>query len=162
MSLTGVSPLITSWIEKGLEWTWFWRPVQRPFTVPAKGQIQIPSGAYTFKAPEGVLLTFGAMFDHPMGGIRLESNPELDTGTVFTAANMTLIGLYNTPMYVMAVVPPRTLPGMYGVTQQKEWPWTDWARLYVVNEDSVPHRCLLYAYTMAMLKEPRPVQEEGE
>jgi len=162
MSLTGVSPLITSWIEKGLEWVWYWRPVQRPFTIPANGQVQVPSGEYTFNAPEGTLLTFGGMFDHPMCGIRLESHPELDTASVFTVQNMTLIGLYNTPMYVSAKVPPRTLPGMYGVTQQKEWPWTDWARLYLVNEDSVPHRCLMYAYTMAMLKEPRPVQKEAE
>jgi len=162
MSLAPVSPLITSWIEKDLEWRWFWRPVQRPFEIPANGQVQIPSGVYTFKAPEGTLLTFGAMFDHPNCGIRLESQPELDTGAVFTVANMTLIGLYNSSMYVTAMVPPRLAPGLYGITQQKEWPWTDWARLYLVNEDSVPHRCLAYAYTMAMLKEPRPVKEEAE
>jgi len=162
MSLAPASPQISNWIENGLEWVWYWRPVQRPFTVPAKGQVQVPSGDYTFKAPEGTLLTFGAMFDHPNCGIRLESHPELDTGAAFTVANMTLAGLYNTPMYVMAVVPPRTLPGMYGILQQKEWPWTDWARLYLVNEDSVPHRCLLYAYTMAMLSEPRKVEKEAQ
>lgn len=159
MSLTSASHLISDWVEKGLEWTWFWRPVRRPFTIPANNQVQVPSGEHTFKAPEGTLLTFSAMFDHPQCGIRLESHPELDTGSVFTVQNMTGIGFYNTDMYVIALIPPRTPAGLYGIAQQHEWPWTEWVRLYVVNEDSVPHRCMAYAYTMAMLKKPRP--EEG-
>jgi len=162
MSLTPVSPLITNWIENGLEWSWYWRPVQRPITIPANNQVQVPSGEYTFTAPEGTLLTFAGMFDHPQCGIRLESHPELDTGTVFTVANMTAIGFYNTSMYVMALVPPRTPPGIYEITQQHEWTWTDWARLYLVNNDSIDHRCMAYAYTMAMLREPRPVQKEAQ
>jgi len=162
MSLTPVSPLITNWIEKGLDWVWYWRPVQRPFTIPANDQVQVPSGDYTFKAPEGTLLTFGALFDHPSCGIRLESHTELDTGAGFTVQNMTAIGYYNTPMYVTALIPPRTAAGQYGIAQQHEWTWTEWARLYLINNDSVPHRCLAYAYTMAMLREPRKIQKEAQ
>jgi hypothetical protein len=40
--------------------------------------------------------------------------------------------------------------------QYKEWAWKDWMRLYVFNADSVPHTCLGFAYTIAMLNEPRP------
>ena len=152
MSLAGVSPLINSWIEKGREFRWFWRPVLRPFTIPANSQVQIPSGAYIFKAAEGTLLTFNGVFDHPSCGIRGETHNELDTGSIFTVANMTLVGLYNTPMYVTALIPPRTLPGIYAISQSKEWPWTEWARLYLFNPDSVPHTCLKYSYTMAVLK----------
>jgi len=162
MSLTGVSPLINSWIEQGLEWVWFWRPVQRPFAIPANGQIQVPSEAYTFKAPEGTLLTFNGLFDHPSCGIRLECHPELDTGVVFTIANMLGAGFYNIPMYITAMIPPQTPAGIYAVNQQKEWPWTEWARLYLINTDSIPHTCTGYAYTMALLKKPRPVQKEAQ
>ncbi len=158
MSLTGVSPLITSWIEQELEWRWYWRPVLRPFTIPAKGEVQIPSTEYTFSAPEGTLLTFNGVFDHPKCGIRGQTHNELDTGAIFTVETMTLVGLYNTPMYVSAMIPPRTLPGVYAINQQKEWPWTEWARLYLFNTDSVPHTCLKYSYTMAMLKN---IREEG-
>lgn len=161
MSLTGVSPLIKNWIELGLEWRWFWRPILRPFTIPAKGHVQVPSEAYTFSAPEGVLLTFSAGFDHPDCGIRFETHPELDTGDVFTVTRLTGVGLANMPFYVVAFVPPASLPGVFTIAQNKEWPWTEWARLYVINTGSVPHRCLAYAYTMALLKEPRPAAREG-
>ncbi len=160
MSLTGVSPLINSWIEQGLEWRWYWRPVQRAFTVPANGQVQIPSSAYTFNAPEGTLLTLNGIFDHPSCGIRGETNPELDTGDVFTVATMTAVGLYNTPMYITSLIPPRTVDGIYAISMSKEWPWTEWARLYVFNSDSVPHTCFKYSYTMAVLKAPRSAQEK--
>ena len=160
MSLTGVSPLINSWIEQGLEWRWYWRPVQRPFTIPANGQVQIPSSTYIFDAPEGTLLTFNGVFDHPKCGIRGETKDELDTGFIFTVENMTLVGLYNTPMYISSMIPPRTPAGVYAISQSKEWPWTEWARLYLINSDSVPHRCLTYSFTMAVLKEPRPVKAE--
>ncbi len=160
MSLTGVSPLINSWIEQGLEWRWYWRPVTRSFTIPAKGQVQIPSSDYIFRAPEGTLLTFSGVFDHPKCGIRGQTHDELDTGSTFTIDNMTAVGLYNTPMYISSMIPPITLPGIYVINQQKEWPWTDWSRLYLFNTDSVPHTCLKYAYTIALLKEPRPAQKE--
>jgi len=155
MSLTGVSPLVTSWMEQGLEWRYFWRPVVRPFTIPAKGQIQVPSEGYTFSAPEGILMTFNAGFDHPNCGIRFEAHPELDTGSTFTVNNLE-VGLSNMPgFYLTALVPPQTPPGIYTASQNKEWPWKEWTRLYVFNPDSIDHKCLFYAYTMLMLKEPR-------
>ena len=160
MSLTGVSPLINSWIEQGLEWTWFWRPVLRPFTIPANSTIQIPSEGYTFRGSEGTLLALNGIFDHPSCGIRGEIHPELDTGNIFTVNLMSLVGFANTPMYITSLIPPRTPAGIYAISMQKEWAWTEWARMYVFNSDSVPHRCLRYSYTMAVLKEPRPVQEE--
>ena len=162
MSLTGVSPLINSWIEQGLEWTWFWRPKEGTFTIPANGQVQIPSEGYTFSAPEGTLLTLNGVFDHPSCGIRGETHPGLDTGDVFTVNNMAAFGFSNTPMYITSLIPPRTPAGIYAISQSKEWPWTEWARMYLFNPDSVPHRCLGYSYTMALLKTPRSVQKGGQ
>ncbi len=162
MSLTGVSPIINSWIERGLEWTWFWRPVQRPFEILAKSHIQIPSSAYTFNAPEGTLLTLNGIFDHPSCGIRAHSHPGLDTGDVFTVNLMALVGFANAPMYLSAAIPPHTPPGIYSILQQKEWPWTEWAKLYLFNSDTVSHRCIGYSYTMAMLKKPRSVEKEAQ
>jgi len=162
MSLTGVSTLINSWIEQGLEWVWFWRPVQQPFTIPANGQVQIPSEGYTFSATEGTLLVLNGIFDHPSCGIRGETHPELDTEEIFTVDLMTLVGFSNTPMYITSLIPPRTPAGVYAISMQKEWPWTEWARLYVFNSDSVDHRCLTYSYTLAMLKEPRTDRKGGQ
>lgn len=156
MSLTGVSPLITSWIELGLEWRWHWIPVRRPFAIPANGQVQIPSEAHAFRAPEGVLLTFNAAFDHPDCGIRYEAYPELDTEDFFTISRFVGLGASNMPFYITTLIPPASPPGLFSIVQSKEWPWTEWARLYVINTDSVPHTCFAYGYTMALLKEPRP------
>lgn len=156
MSITGASPLVTSWMELGLDWAFLWRPTLRPFTIPAGGQTQIPSEEYTFTAPEGILRNFVAGFDHPLCGIRYEANPELDTGSDFTVAQLAAVGVQNFPIYITALIPPRTPPGVYMVSQSKEWEWEEWARLYVINTDTLPHRCLFYGYTMIVLKEPRP------
>ncbi len=161
MSLTGVSSIINKWIEKGLEWRWFWRPVMRPFTIPANGTIQIPSSEYTFRADEGTLLTFNGVFDHPSCGIRVESHPELDTGDVFTANVMTAVGFTHAAMYITSLIPPQTPSGIYAISQQKEWPFTDWARLYLFNTDSVDHRCLRYSYTLALLRTPQTKKMEA-
>ena len=161
MSLAGVSPLINSWIERGLEWTWFWRPVQQAFTIPANGQVQIPSEGYTFRAPEGTLLTLNGVFDHPKCGIRGVSHPGLDTENIFTVECMTLVGFSNTPMYVTALLPPRTPPGVFAISQQKEWPWTQSMEMYLINTDSIPHSCLTYSYTVALLKGGKVVEGEG-
>jgi len=157
MSLTTISPLIRDWIRLGLEWTYHWQPKVRPFTLNPGEEVQVPQAGYTFKAPEGVLLTFAASFDHPKCGIRLES-PQLDTRDIFTVENIAFIGTVNMPFFVFAMTPPHT--SHYMVFNYKEWAWTEWARLYVFNADTEPHTCLGYAYTMATLREPRPLDLE--
>ena len=156
MSLTGVSPLITDWMRLGLKWKYVWFPKVGPFTIPAGGQVQLPSQDYTFSAPEGILLTFYATFDHPNCGIRLECSPNLDTGDLFTAQLLLAGGISGQPFYITVFGPPATPPGIYAIMESKEWPWKEWMRLYVINNDSVPHTCLGYAYTIATLDEPRP------
>jgi len=155
MSLTPHNPLIQDWIERGLRWKYVWQPFYRPFTVPAQGQVQLPQGDYIYKAPEGVLLTLNGVFDHPYCGIRM-NNPQLDTLNVFTVNSVVFAGLYNAPWYVEASVPPKTADGVYAITQQKAWPWTDWCELYMINEDSSDHTCYGFGYTMALLLEERP------
>jgi len=159
MSLTGVSSLVTSWIEHGLEWRYFWRPAVKPFTIPAGGQVQIPSEGFTFKAPEGILRTFNAAFDHPACGIRFEAYPELDTREFFTVDTMA-IALSNMATYVTSLIPPQTPPGIYTIAQNKDWAWKEWTRLYLFNPDSIDHKCIGYAYTMLLLKEPRKEAEK--
>ena len=155
MSFTPASSRIESWIDKGLEWSYFWRPVMRPFTIPARGQVQVPGEGYTFKAPEGTLISFAGIFDHPNCGIRLECHPELDTGEIFTVNNLALGGSVNQPWDVSAVFPPQTPPGIYSIASLKEWPFEEWMRLYVLNSDNIDHRCIAYFYTVAFLKESR-------
>ena len=140
----------------GLKWKYVWFPKVGPFTIPPGGQVQLPSQDYTFSAFEGVILTFGGLFDHPQCGIRFECHPNLDTGTDFTVARISLLGTLNQPWFLSALIPPATLPGQYVIMQYKEWGWKEWMRLYVFNADSVPHTCLGFAYTVATLDEPRP------
>lgn len=160
MSLTPASPLIVSWMEKGLEWRYFWNPVMRPFTIPANGQVQVPSERYTFTAPEGTLVSFSAAFDHPACGWRIEFDPEFDTGITFTVNNAYLLGTLNQPWGVFSTVPPQTPPGLYGLTIYKELSWKNWMRLYLLNTDSIDHRCIGYAFDVALLKEPRKDEAE--
>ena len=47
MSLTTINPLVQDWIERGFKWKYVWQPTYRPFTVPAKGQVQLPRGDYS-------------------------------------------------------------------------------------------------------------------
>lgn len=156
MSLEGFSPLITDWMKLGLKWRYRWFPKTGPFTVPARGNVQLPNQDFTFAAPEGVLLFFGALFDHKECGIRLEFSPNLDTDDFFVIGRFSALGIVNQPWFVVATVPPASLPGFYGITQCKEWGWTDWMRLHVINNDIIPHTCLGYSYIIATLDEPRP------
>jgi len=155
MSLTPHNPLIQDWIVRGLRWKYVWQPTYRPFTVPANGQVQLPRGEFIYRAPEGVVVTFGAVFDHAMCGIRM-NNPQLDTLNIFTVNSMTFLGTYNQPWGIFTTVPPQTAPGIYTITNWKAWPWTDWCELYVINEDSSDHTCYGFAYTIALLLEERP------
>ena len=155
MSLTTFSPLVMDWIKNGLKWKYVWQPVYRPLTIPANGQVQLPQGDFIYKASEGVAITFGAMFDHPDCGIRFNT-PQLDTGDIFTVNNISALGTYNQPWFVEANVPPQTIDGTYTILQYKEWAWTDWAELYLINTDSVDHICYTFAYTLALLLESRP------
>ena len=155
MSLTTISPLIMDWMRNGLKWKYVWQPVYRSLTIPALGQVQLPQGDFIYKAPEGIATTFGAMFDHPSCGIRFNT-PQLDTGDVFTVNNIDALGTYNGPWFVEANIPPHTADGTYTILQYKEWAWTDWAELYLINTDSVDHTCYTFAYTLALLLEERP------
>jgi len=140
----------------GLKWKYIWFPKVGPFTIPARGQVQLPSQDFTFSAPEGILFNFNAGFDHPNCGIRLECHPNLDTENFFTVQLILSAGVNALPFYLTALAPPATPPGIYAIMESKEYPWKEWMRLYVFNADSVPHTCLFFAYTVAMLDEPRP------
>ena len=162
MSLAATSPLIANWIEKGLEWRYFWNPIIRPTTIPAKGQIQIPSAEYTFTAPEGTLLSLSAGFYHPKCGWRVETDREFDTGTTFTVNNAYSQGVVNQPYGVFVTAPPATPTGYYLITLYKEINWVNWMRLYLVNTDTIAHRCFGYAYWVAYLTKTRDKTEEKE
>ena len=140
----------------GLKWKYVWFPKVGPFTIPAGGQVQLPSQDYTFLAPEGILLTFVGAFDHPNCGIRLECSPNLDTGDFFTIQQLASGGFNTQPFYITSFMPPTTSPGTYVIALSKEFGWKEWMRLYIFNADSMPHSCLTFGYTVATLDEPRP------
>ena len=159
MSLTGVSPLITDWIRNRLKWRYIWQPVYLPFIIPARGQVQLPIGEHTFNYPEGILISFSASFDNSKCGIRYESEHNLDTKNVITVDNITALGSLNEPFFLWAAQPPQTLQGVHYIANYKEWAWTKWLRLYVINTDSAPHYCLNFQYHIAVLLEERPTDK---
>lgn len=154
--MSAVSPLIADWIREDLKWKWVFQPAVHPFAL-APGKTRIPSKDYVFSAPEGVLVTMGAVFDSPHGGISMDSEPNLDFKEVNTISNNILAGT-TTPNNVTYVnVPPTTFPGVYAIVSNKEWPWVRSCKLYLVNETAVPITCYGYGYTMAYLMEDRPM-----
>lgn len=157
--MSGWNPQIADWMRLGLDWQYIDQSTMRIFEIPAKSQFQLPRGEHTFKYPEGVLLHFTGGFDHPLCGIRIESEPEFDTGEFFSVNNIAL-GLNRPENLTYAMVPPITPPGTYGVRIPSPWVWEKWLRLFLFNADSIPHRVIGHSYHIAVLKEERP-KEEG-
>ena len=156
MSLSGLSPLITDWIKEGLRWKYVWQPLYAPLTIPAQGQVQLPQSDFIYTAPEGMALTFFASFDSPLCGIRINT-PQLDTEDAFIVTNMVALGAYEHPWFLQASIPPHTPAGFYNILQAKEWAFTDWCELYLINNDVKPHTCYNFGYTLALLQEERTV-----
>jgi len=154
--MSGWNPQIADWMTRGLEWQYIDRTIMRQFTIDENSQFQLPRDDYTFSYPEGVLIQFSAAFDHPLCGIRIEAEPNFDTGTIFTANQMT-IGVTPPDILVYAMQPPVMPPGMYGVRVGSPWAWKTWLRIYLINTDSVPHRVMGHGYHMAVLRDPRRV-----
>ena len=152
--MSALVPQINDWDRLGLDWTYLDEARYKPFTIPANGQIQLPRDDYIFQYPEGVIIQFSALFDHPLCGWRLEAHPGLDTDNIFTVAN-TAIGLSRTDVLSYASIPPVTPAGIFMIRICGPWVFNEWMRIYAINTDSLPHRLLGHAYHIAVLKEPR-------
>lgn len=148
------SPLIVDWVKNRLSWRYIFAPVRKAFSIPAGKSIRTDPGEYKF--PEGVFFHGTWQFDHPLCGIRLEAGPNLDTERLFTVALLILGGatVPTPPIYVR--IPPDVPLGTYIITSNKEWSWQRFLRFYVFNEDTVPHTCLGFGWTLAILDKERP------
>ena len=154
-------PQIDDWEQHGLAWGYIDEAKYGSITIPANGQFQLPQGDYTFDYPEGVLIQFSAIFDHPLCGWRLEANPGLDTENNFTVSN-TSLGLSRPDILSYASIPPITPAGVYMIRIGSPWFWTKWMKLYIINTDSVAHTLFGHAYHIAVLKKPRPGRKDSE
>ena len=157
--MSGWNPQIAEWMSRGLEWQYIHQTTMRVFEIPAKGQFQLPRGQHTFSYPEGVLLQFTGLFDHPSCGIRIESEPHFDLKENFTVNNFAL-GLTRPDILTYAGLPPETPAGLYGIRIVSPWVWQKWLRLYLFNTDSVPHRVLSHTYHIAVLRKSRKEEEK--
>jgi len=147
-----VSPLIADWIKNKLRWRYIYSPVFRPTTLSPGQMLRISEHRH----PEGVFVLGGAAFDSPMCGVRLEAAPRLDTERNFTLNTIIGTGLTSPNVGYWVAMPPTTPPGVYVLHVFKEWDWLDFFRLYVYNNDTVPHTYLFGGYTLAVLLKPRP------
>lgn len=145
--------IIEEWERLGLNWMYVWSPKLATVTIPAKGQVQLPYEGYVYKYPEGVSCQFRAFFDHPACGIRAQADPSFDSEESFTVTNGLNAGM-TVPEFISYVRVPPDSP-YYLLHLVSFWRWKNWLRLYLINTDSVPHRCLAYAYTIIVLTEPR-------
>ena len=146
--------LVTDWIKNRLDWSYISASKVARTTLTPGQMFQLPRADYIFDYPEGVLLEFSAAFDDPSCGIRMEQNPNLDTGTDFTVTNIGS-ALSRPEQIIYAAIPPVTPPGWYMVRVCSQWPFMKWMRLYVFNSDTVPHIMLFHTYHLAVLKEKR-------
>ncbi len=154
MSLAPASPLISDWVKLKLPWKYLWQPTYKPLTVPANNRVQIPLGQASFNYPEGVVLAFGASFDSSDCGIQYETGG-LDTRNVITVDNITSLGTLNDPFFIFASQPPQNVQGVHYVANYKEWVWTEWCKLYLLNTGPVDHICYNFFYVVAVLLSPR-------
>jgi len=124
----------------------------------------LPQEKFTYKGEQGVLISLQAVFDHPSCGVRLESSPNLDTGSFFTITALMTVGMIppETSPIIRCRVPPLTVPGYYALYTDKEWPWEEWLRLHLFNSDTVNHWCLGYGYTLCILEEELPALSESD
>ena len=144
-------------MSHGLRWTYAFQPTLRPFTLGPGEKRQVPAQDYIFKAPEGALLMMGVAFDSPYGGFSMLAEPSLDIEEVNTVNANIAAGLVTPTTITYARVPPDTPPGIYTLHSNKEQPWVETCRLYVLNSDPVNSiTCFGYGYIMVYLTEPRP------
>jgi len=146
-------------MSRGLEWQYINQTVMRPLTIEGNDQFQLPRSDYTFSYPEGVIIQFSAMFDHPKCGLRIESYPNFDTGTFFTVNNFNMLGMNRMDLLVYTAVPPITPAGTYTMRIGSPWSWRDWLRLYLVNTDTVQHKLLAHGYHIAVVKKTKEYQD---
>ena len=128
--------------------------ILRPLTLAAGEEKRLPTQDYIFSYPEGVLLEFTGVFDHPSCGIRLECYPDLDTSNIFTVTSALIAGANKYDPLIYGSVPPSSL--FYIIRICSPWIFQEWMRLSVFNMDSVDHTFIGHGYHLAVLKEPRP------
>jgi len=157
--MSGWNPQIADWMSRGLEWQYINQTTMRVFEIPANSQFQLPRGAYTFSYPEGVLIQFTGVFDHPSCGIRIESDPNFDTKELFSVNTVSLV-LTRPDILVYVAIPPETPAGLFAIRIGSPWVWQNWLRIYLFNSDSVPHRVIGHGYHIAVLKDPRKEEEK--
>ncbi|GAG98057.1 unnamed protein product [marine sediment metagenome] len=86
----------------------------------------------------------------------MESEPNLDFKSINTVGNSALLGNFLPNVMTYASMPPMTPAGLFGLNSNKEWPWFEWCKLYVINASTTRTiNCIGFAYTMAYLTEPR-------
>jgi len=144
--------LITSWIENKLPWKWVYSPATTVLTIPANGEIQYSKHTH----PEGVLTHAISAFDSPLCGIRIRTEPSLDTQRTQIINTAVLGGGYSPNIVGWASMPPTTLPGNYVMQLVRAVPWMNFIEFHMFNNDTVPHRFLIGGYTMAVLLKERP------
>lgn len=153
------SPLVADWIKKGLRWKYVFKDIRKSFSIPPNEEKQV--GA--FSKPEGLFLFGKFTFDRPYGGIRIDAYPEwpimLDIFTLYAdgvnAPNVWgWVSRYNPDPYVGN-------PGIYAMVIPEGQVWQNRFELYVVNRSpTVTINCTCYLFAMAVLEEPRSVEEK--
>lgn len=151
------SPVIDRWNKEGKSWHVVFQPYVTPLPIPPLTDLQMPLPTpIPFQSAEGTLINFGACFDNPLCGLRLETAQGIDTAHIFTVANSLIVGIQPQGLSVTIAVPPVSAPGHFCINVAKEQTWKKWCRLYVINVDIVPHNAVVIIYTMAMLDQAKP------
>ncbi len=153
MSGTDAPALVLDWIKRGLKWKYVWSPKQSAnLTIPAGGHVDIPYADRIYKHPEGVLINTAAVFDSPLCGVGAYFDPEYDSGEFHSSANFLIVGFTNMPSDGYVMVPPKISTGLYAVGTLRTYNFLNYIKFTLFNKDVLPHRCLTYAFTLAVLE----------
>lgn len=140
--------LLTDWQSKGKKWRYLNQPIMASFTIPALDSVQLPVSKLTYNYPEIIICQLTALFDNPLCGIRIVTEPNFDSKELFTVANASQFTMTDPQIY--ALVPPHSLPGLYLLRIPSFWFGLNTLQLFVINTDAVPHRCIGVGYLLAV------------
>ncbi len=148
--------LVLDWMRQDLKWKYVWSPsISAYLNIPAKGRVDIPYTERVYKSREGVLINLSAMFDHPLCGVGSLFGPEFDSKGTHSGFNFLVSGHSNNLFAGYVNLPPKTPTGLFVVVICKEYNFKDSIEFYLFNNDTIPHRCISYAYTLALMDEVR-------
>ena len=150
-------PLLTDWLQDGRKWKYVFSPNFSSKNIPAGGELRLPYQNHVYTHEEMVIMVMGAAFDNALCGIKIKTDPNFDSGTIFTVFNMAFGGITLPETLIYVRLPPDTAPGVFAMRIPSFWLCMNSLELSLINTDTVAHNSLGVAYILAVTDDKRKV-----